>query len=402
MLLFNKLFYFCVMKRTIIESESELLATLIKSGNQPISAISEATGMSVPTVTKYIAGLLEKGLVRTSGRTGGERGRQANLYSVDGSAAYFVGVDPKQTVLSLAMMDLSGKITSEREIPCEFSNTPETMENICESISDFISGSGIGKERIAGVSVNLSGRVNPRTGHSYSIFHFEDQDEPLSAVLSERLGFPTGVDNDTRAMALGELALAVGDRFNDFIFINAGWGIGMSIIIGGKIYYGKDGYCGELGHTNVFDNEKMCHCGKKGCLETEVSGKAICEQMHRRIAQGEVSRLGKADRISERDVVRAANGEDPLSIELLERAGALLGKQVANLINIFNPEAVIIGGTLAEAGDYFLQPIIQSVRRYALKLMFKNTKILQSSLGEKAGVTGACLRARDEFLRSAL
>jgi len=384
------------------EYERTILTTLIESGAQPISLIAGRTGMSVPTVAKYISSLSDNGLVKCSGRTGGDRGRQAALYAVDGKAAYFVGADPKQTVLSLAMMDLAGSVIAEREIPYEFSNTPETMETICENIGRFISDSEIPRERIAGVSVNLSGRVNPRTGHSYSIFHFEDQDEPLSVTLSERLGFPTSVDNDTRAMALGELALCVGDRFSDFLFINAGWGIGMSIIMGGKIYYGKDGYCGELGHTNVFDNEKMCHCGKKGCLETEVSGKALCEQMRRRIAQGEASRLGKAERISERDIVRAANGEDPLSIELLERSGSLLGKQIANLINIFNPEAVIIGGTLAAAGDYFLQPIIQSVRRYALKLMFKNTKILQSTLGEKAGVTGACLRAREEFLGSAL
>ena len=386
------------MKKTITEFESIILQVLLKSGKHQISAISQLSGMSVPTVTKYISTLVDKNLVKQVGKTFSERGRQAALYAVNETVAYFIGVDIKMTLVYLAMMDLAGTIVKEDTIPFEFSNTPETMEAICESIDKFIEISGVSRDSVAGVSVNLSGRVNPETGHSYSIFHFEGNDEPLSEVLTDRLGISTHIDNNTRAMALGELRTVLGDQFKHFLFINASWGIGMSIIIDGKLYYGKDGYCGELGHTNAFDNEKMCHCGKKGCLETEVSGKAICEQLRNRINQGETSRLGEVSHINERDVVRAANEEDPLSIELLEKAGALLGKQVANMINIFNPEAVIIGGSLSTAGDYFLQPILQSVRRYALKLMYKNTMIIPSRLGERAGVVGACHEARDKFL----
>lgn len=397
LLVFNKIVYFYAMKENICAFESSILNILAKYGNLQVSAISEISGMSVPTTAKYLSSLLDKKLVRQAGKTNSERGRQAAIYTINGETAYFVGVDPKQTVISFAMMNLTGTIVREHDVQYEFSNTPETMELICESLESFIKDSGISRDRIAGISVNLSGRVNPKTGYSYSIFHFEEHDEPLSEVLSERLGIQTSIDNDTRAMALGELRASLGDRFKDCLFINASWGIGMSIIMDGRIYYGKDGYCGELGHTNVFDNEKMCHCGKKGCLETEVSGKALCEQLKKRISQGASSRLGKAEHITEHDIVCAANGEDPLSIELLERAGHLLGKQVANLINIFNPEAVIIGGSLVAAGDYFLQPIIQSVRRYALKLMFKNTLILPSVLGSKAGVLGACHEAREKY-----
>ncbi len=386
------------MVDSINSIEREILGILIKSGSMQISTISAISRLSIPTVTKYMSHLLENNLVIDAGRTLNERGRHATLYAVNGETYFFVGVDPKQTVIYLALMDLSSRLIKEVEVPYQFSNTPETLETICYNVDKFISDSGICRDKIAGIAVNLSGRVNPKTGHSYSIFHFEGHDEPLSDVLTERFGINTSIENNTRAMALGELRTVIGDRFKDCLFINASWGIGMSIIIDGKLYYGKDGYCGELGHTNVFDNEIMCHCGKKGCLETEVSGKAICELIRRRISQGETSRLGSAEHISEKDVVLAANGEDPLSIELLERAGSLLGKQVANIINIFNPEAVIIGGSLACAGDYFLQPIIQSVRRYALKLMFKNTTIIPSELGTRAGSIGACHVARDKFL----
>ena len=386
------------MKTTINEFESNILQILIESGKLQIRAISQMSGMSVPTITKYMSSLVDKNLVKQVGKTNSERGRQATLYAVNEEVAYFIGVDLKRTIVSLAMMNLAGTIIKEHTVPYEFSNTPESMEIMCENIDKFIEYSGISRDSVAVVSVNLSGRVNPETGHSYSIFHFEGNDEPLSEVLTNRLGISTHVDNNTRAMALGEMRTVLGDKFKNFLFINASWGIGMSIIIDGKLYYGKNGYCGELGHTNAFVNEKMCHCGKKGCLETEVSGKAICEQLRNRVNHGETSRLGKANHINERDVVSAANEEDPLSIELLEEAGSLLGKQVANMINIFNPEAVIIGGSLSTAGDYFLQPILQSVRRYALKLMYKNTMIIPSRLGERAGVVGACHEARDNFL----
>lgn len=397
---FNKSVYIYTMKESIYEFERSILHILVEYGELQISAISELSGMSVPTIAKYMSALLEKKFVKQVGKTNSERGRQAALYAVNGELAYFIGVDPKQVAITMAMMDLTGNIVREKKVPYEFSNTPETLEEICQNIDLFIDESGVGRDRIACISINFGGRVNPETGQSYSMFHFEGNDEPLADVLSDRLGVCTHIDNNTRAMALGELKTVVGQRFRNFLFINASWGIGMTIIFDGKIYYGKDGYCGELGHTNVFNNDKMCHCGKKGCLETEVSGKAICEQIRKRIEQGETSRLGKAEHINIYDVLDAADKEDPLSIELLERAGALLGKQVANLINIFNPEAVIIGGSLATAGDYFIQPLSQSVRRYTLKLMYKDTKIIPSELGERAGVVGACLEAREKYISS--
>ena len=372
--------------------ENRILECLVGAGAIPVSEIASKSGLSIPCATKYLSSLCSRSLARRAGQTENERGRRAALYEINSTAAYFVGVDPKQTHISLALMDLGGNIVSEKDISHTFINSPETLETICSGVEEFIAeNSG----KVAGISVNVSGRVNPKTGNSYSIFNFEDRDEPLSKVFSDRFGIPTCIDNDTRAMALAELSLGEGRRFKNFLFINAGWGIGMVIIIDGKIHSGAGGYSGEFGHTNVFDNGKMCHCGKKGCLETEVSGKALCEQMHERLASGDSSYLSSLKNITERDIVEAAlTGEDPLSIELLEHAGYLLGKQIANLINIFNPEAVIIGGSLSEAGDYFLQPIIQAVRRFALKLMYKDTSILPSRLGNRAGVLGACLSAR--------
>ena len=155
----------------------------------------------------------------------------------------------------------------------------------------------------------------------------------------------------------------------DIIFVNVSWGVGIGIIIDGKVYTGKSGFSGEFGHVNAYDNEIICHCGKKGCLETEASGSALHRILLERIKSGESSILstrisGEEDPITLDEIITAVNKEDLLCIEIVEEIGQKLGKQIAGLINIFNPELVIIGGTLSLTGDYITQPIKTAVRKY--------------------------------------
>lgn len=380
--------------------ENTITRLLCEGNALSIAEIASATGASVPTVTKYLNALERKGLVNNAGKGPGSRGRQPKRWSICSQAAYFLGVDPKHNALLLSLMDFSGRIIHESEEPIRFENTPEMMETICMRCESFIQESGVGKDRIRCAAFNLSGRVDFENGRSYSIFNFENNDESLSHTLSERLGFKVLIDNDTRMMAYGELKNGALKDFRNCLFINVGWGIGLSIIIGGEVYYGMNGFSGEFGHTYVYDNEIMCHCGKKGCLETEVSGRAICAQLIRRVANGETSILYSKTISDEKDVIGAALHDDMLSIEVIEHAGSELGRHIANLINIFNPEAVIIGGSMQSAGDMFIEPLKLAVRRYSLRLISQNVAIRPSTLGERAGCTGACLKARDELFKS--
>ena len=191
----------------------------------------------------------------------------------------------------------------------------------------------------------------------------------------------------------------------DIIFVNISWGLGIGIIIDGKVYMGKSGFSGEFGHINVFDNEILCHCGKKGCLETEASGSALHRILLERIANGESSILSerikkKKEALTLDEIIAAVNKEDLLCIEIVEEIGQKLGRQIAGLISIFNPELVIIGGTLSLTGDYIIQPIKTAVRKYSLNLVNKDTVIIASKLREKAGVVGACLMARSRMIEN--
>lgn len=250
------------------------------------------------------------------------------------------------------------------------------------------------------ICINISGRVNPESGYSFSMFNFSER--PLAEVLTEKIGFPVCIDNDTRAMTYGEYMKGNVTGEKNIIFVNISWGLGIGIIIDGKIYTGKSGFSGEFGHVNVFDNEIICHCGKKGCLETEASGSAFHRIFLERIKNGETSIL--SNRLKEKnkpltldELIEAACKEDPLCIEIVEEIGQKLGKQIAGLINIFNPEMVIIGGTLSRTGDYITQPIKTAVRKYSLNLVNKDSVIVTSKLKDKAGIIGACMLARSRM-----
>ena len=249
------------------------------------------------------------------------------------------------------------------------------------------------------MGINLSGRINNTNGYSYSFFHF--QEEPLSTYIENQIGIRTYLENDSRAMAVGEFY--VGDITNEknVLFVNVDYGIGMGIFIDGKIYYGKSGFSGEFGHTPVFNNEIICHCGKKGCLETEASGSAIIRLLHEKINEGSTTSLLKRHKnitdITLTDIIQAAKQEDTLCIELLAEIGEKLGRGLAMLINIFNPELIILGGTLSETDDYLRLPVKSAINKYSLSLVNTDTQLKISKLGEKAGYLGACLLARNKI-----
>ena len=186
----------------------------------------------------------------------------------------------------------------------------------------------------------------------------------------------------------------------DVLFINDSWGLGLGIIIDGELYRGRSGFAGEIGHMHVFNNDILCHCGKKGCLETEASGSTLQRIVKQRIEAGESSILTKkeGDIFTLDNIIDAINDEDPLCIDVIEKIGRNLGETVANLINIFNPELVVIGGVMARAGDFLLQSVLTSVRKYSLNLVNKDTRLCLSKLRERGGITGACLLARKVVL----
>lgn len=381
--------------------KKRIITHYIYSGNSTLTDLSKELDLSVPTVTKFVSEMCEEGYINEYGKLETTGGRHPILYGLNPESGYFIGVDIKKFAVNIGLINFKGDMVDlKMDIPYKLENTPEALEELCRIISNFIKKTKIKTDKILNININISGRVNPELGYSFSHFNFSER--PLAEILTEKIGYQISIDNDTRAMTYGEFLRGCVKGEKDIIFVNISWGLGIGIIIDGKVYTGKSGFSGEFGHVNVFDNEILCHCGKKGCLETEASGSALHRILLERIKNGASSILSNRINTCETpltldEIIAAVNKEDLLCIEIVEEIGQKLGKHIAGLINIFNPELVIIGGTLSQTEDYITQPIKSAIRKYSLNLVNKDSVIATSKLKGEAGVIGACMLARSRM-----
>lgn len=381
--------------------KKRIITHYIYSGNSTLTDLSKELDLSVPTVTKFVSEMCEEGYINEYGKLETTGGRHPILYGLNPESGYFIGVDIKKFAVNIGLINFKGDMVDlKMDIPYKLENTPEALEELCRIISNFIKKTKIKTDKILNININISGRVNPKLGYSFSHFNFSER--PLAEILTEKIGYQISIDNDTRAMTYGEFLRGCVKGEKDIIFVNISWGLGIGIIIDGKVYTGKSGFSGEFGHVNVFDNEILCHCGKKGCLETEASGSALHRILLERIKNGASSILSNRINTCETpltldEIIAAVNKEDLLCIGIVEEIGQKLGKHIAGLINIFNPELVIIGGTLSQTEDYITQPIKSAIRKYSLNLVNKDSVITTSKLKGEAGVIGACMLARSRM-----
>jgi glucokinase-like ROK family protein len=399
------------MKQTLIQElelgkrsgslKINIIRYYILNGESTLAELGREMDLSVPTVTKLVGELTDDGFVVDFGKQETTGGRRPNKYGLNPDSGYFMGVDIKDFDINLALINFNGSIiATENDVPYKQHNTQESLNELVGIIEAFIAKLPVPKTKILNVGINISGHVNSDTGYSYSRYYFNDQ--PLSEILHNRLGLFVNLDNDARSMTYGEYMGGVVKDEKNVLFVNVSWGLGLGIITNGKLYYGKSGYSGEFGHMTVFDNEIMCYCGKKGCLETQASGSYIHRRALEKIADGnssvleEITKAGEVLMLS--DIIDATAKGDMLAIELVEEVGSTLGRHISSLINIFNPELVIIGGSVSKTGDYLILPIKSAIRKYALNLLGKDTALKLSKLGDNAGVVGACMLARSKML----
>ena len=371
-------------------------------GNATIADLCKELNLSIPKVTNLLNDLIQDGMVQDNGKIDSSGGRKPNFYGLISDSVLFIGVDVKKNHINIGLTDLSKNIIKISEkIAYQLDNTKESLETLCALINQFIKDGPAPKEKILGIGINLSGRINHTSGYSYSFFYFEE--EPLTKIIEAKVGISVFLENDTKAMACGEFSSGgIAKAEKDVLFLNLDYGIGLGIFIDGKIYYGKSGYAGEFGHIPLFDNEILCHCGKKGCLETEASGWALTRMFKEKIKEGSTSILTTTKKnvedIEMDDIIFAANNDDVLAIELIGRIGSNIGRGIALLINIFNPELVILGGSLASTEEFIRLPIKSAINKYSLNLVNNDTQLKMSKLGEQAGIIGACLLVRNKVL----
>lgn len=382
-----------------------LLDLFIAQGSSTIPELSKAAGVSLPTATSALNELMSMGLAREIGKKDNATGRIPMVYDLVPTAGYFIGANPEMDCLALAASDFCGNLIVEKtRVPYRYENTPENLEQLGSIINDFIDTLPIKRDDILNVCVNVAERVNPFEGRAYNMFTFTDI--PLTQKISEMIQLPVCIENDTRSMTYAELIKGCCKGLKDVVFVNVCWGIGIGIIIDGKLYYGKSGYSGEFGHMPGYNNDIICHCGKTGCMETEASGWALQRKMAKAIADGAASilsdRKNPQQTLTLDDILDAIAREDVLSIEKLQEVAVELGINLAGIINVFNPDMLVIGGDLSVTGDYLTLPICMGIKKYSLNVVNEDSIIATSTLTNKAGLIGACLMARHKVLNKNL
>ncbi len=380
--------------------KKQILQLCITEGNFSLADLSKELNLSIPTTTRLTEELIEDGFIEDLGKQDTNGGRRPSIYGLRSSAGYFVGTDIGKTTVNICVTDFKGDtVVFYPDLPFRVENSESSFKDLCKLIRQQISLSGIETENIMAYGVNLSGRVNNETGYCFTYFIGEDR--PIASLLEEEFDAPVFVENDSRAMTYGEYICGGRYGANDMLFLNVSWGLGMGMVIDGKLSYGKSGFSGEIGHFPMMNNGQICHCGKTGCLETAASGHALHRVVMERLNEGHASTLSekylKGDAITLDDILNATVEDDVLAIEAVEEIGTNLGRAIAGLINIFNPELVVIGGKVAKVHDYLLLPVKSAVQKHSLSLINRDTKIKISKLGNTAGATGACMLSRSKL-----
>lgn len=384
-----------------ISRKRKIINYLDQHGETTIADIALSLNISTPKATSLINELITEGLIKDYGKIDSAVGRPASMYGLLADSCFFIGIDVKHYYVNIGLLDLKKNLTTvNMHVPYQLENTKESLEALIVIIQDFIKQAPVDPTKILSMCINLGGRINTSNGYSYSFFHFTE--EPLTAFIERQIGIRTFLENDSKAMAYGEFNKGIVKNEKNVLFINIDYGLGLGILIDGKVYYGKSGFSGELGHIPLFNNEIICHCGKKGCLETEASGRALVRLFKEKIEQGFTSSIintpGQLNSLRLSDILEAALNEDMLAIDLLAEIGEKIGRGLALLINLFNSEMIILGGTLIDSGDYIYLPIKSAFNKYSLSLVNNDTNLCISQLGEKAGIIGGCMIARSKLL----
>jgi len=380
-----------------------ILNLCVKGSGFSLADLAKELDTSIPKISRIVGELVDMGYLADLGKQESATGRRPSIYGLNPGAGYFVGIDVGQDSISVAVTDFPGRaIYFEHDIPYKLQNTEASVLGLCETVTNTLKKAKVDRSIVRAYGVNLTGRVNHETGYSYS--YFISEEKPIRSILEKGFGKTVSVENDSHGMAYGEYMSGIAGDAGNILFLNVGWGLGMGMVMNGELFYGKSGFSGEVGHFPMLDNNQICRCGKIGCLETGASGMALHRLVCEKIKDGQPSLLTekykKSGDLSLNDILDAVQKEDVTAIECIEEIGATLGRAVAGLINIFNPDMVIIGGRLSVTERYLMPPLKIAVNKLSLNMVNNDTVIKASRLGRNAGAIGASLLAKSRMLNN--
>ncbi|MFD4377139.1 ROK family protein [Streptomyces sp. NPDC059202] len=362
--------------------------------------IAAATGLSFATVANLTAELLEAGVLVEAGHEESGGGRPRARLAVNAERGALIGVDIAETSVHAELFDLALTVrhSVERPLPPGDVRPADVVDTLAGAVEELLAASGTDRSRVLGAGVSVPGMVEREGGVSSFSPYWSWHEVPLRALLDERLGLPLWLDNPLRASTVAEMWCGAGREVDDLVVLTLRAGVGAGIAIGGQLYRGFTNSAGEWGHTCLALDGRLCTCGNRGCVEAYVSLRGIAETW-RELAPGDERAAGPDDAATVAALARAADAHDPVAAAVIDRTARYLGAAVANLVNLVNPQVVVVGNQVVDLlGERLLPAAYEAVGRHALALPHRAATLRRSAVPHNPVTRGAATFALEGFL----
>ncbi|WP_226670880.1 ROK family protein [Metabacillus litoralis] len=371
----------------VVKKNNKALVLQLIIEKEPISRadIAQVSGLNKATVSSLVNELLEEELIFESGPGESSGGRRPVILHFNKACGYSVGIDIGVNYVLCVLTDLKGNIIIEKNQVVKETPYPAIITIVQNMISSLINEMPSSKYGIVGIGIGVPGIVN-KEGAVLLAPNLGWKNILLKNDLEDLFQVPVIIENEANAGAFGEQQFGAGQDFENIIYISAGIGIGVGIILNKELYQGKDGFSGEMGHMIIDVNGKLCNCGSKGCWEAYASENALLEM------SGDTSD-------SLESLIHLAENQNKNAEELFEKIGQYLGFGINNIINTFNPDQVIIGNRLALAKNWIEQPVITTIKNHTLSHHQKELQLHFSKLGKYSTALGVSAFVVESFIK---
>lgn len=371
--------------------KKKILYLLYSHGTLSAPVISKRIGVSLPTVNSMLNELIELKYVESCGIGESRGGRKPLMFHIAENSIYIIACEieryrGKIIIYNSHNVPVTGLKVFDTNIDDDL-----LVDKIYSNARTLIDESGIDESRISAVGITMPGLIDEEDGINFTIKNKLYRN--VKQRLEQKFNKLVYVNNDARMQAYGEYNFGAAQGHENAIIVTWSWGVGLGIIVDGRLYNGATGFAGELSHIQVVEDGNLCICGKRGCLETVTSAYVIVQEAIKGINENRVSQLteqfrGRTQELKPDDIINAAKTGDEFSIHLLHQVGLALGKGLSITLQLINPGIIVLGGPISTANQYVLTSIQQSLNKYCLEQIYTNTKIVVSDIWEQSGLLG--------------
>jgi glucokinase-like ROK family protein len=374
-----------------IRQKRKIISFLHTNGYTSAPELGKLLKISLPTCITLLNDLISSGYVKNIGVGESSGGRKPNLYGLPEDGFYVIACDFARYSASMTIVDCYNKFVTPIIAIDTHIDDPQIIDKLYDAAMNLMAEHNIGNGKIYGIGIDMPGLISSKSGINYTIKNKKRQN--VGRDLKQRFNKLIYIDNDARMHAFGEFCFGAAKGYKDAIIIHWSWGLGLGIFVNNVLYSGNNGFAGELSHIPMIENGDLCICGKRGCLETIASSNTIIKMVRQGFEDNEISSLinqfkEQPEKVTPEDVINSAREGDEFCISILNEIGKSMGKGLSYIIQLLNPEIIVLSGPLSKAKQYVLSPIQQSLNRHCLEKISESTSIVVSDKGDQSALLG--------------